>query len=124
MIAGPFESHTLAGRRFVCDGDDDAQLQPNGKNNEVKPGGDSSNRVIQSRVPGVIEGTNLVFDVDRGDVEYLEDLKNKGRFFDYSGTTNDGIIYSGSVVITGDLKFSFKNGTVPVTLSGTFEKQG
>ena len=124
MIAGPFESHTLAGRRFVCDADDDAQIQMNGKSNEVKPAGDATNRVIQTRVPGTLEGTNIVFDPERGDVEFLQDLKDKGAPFDYSGTTNDGIIYSGSVVLTGDLKFSFKNGTVPITLSGTFEKQG
>jgi hypothetical protein len=124
MFAGPFESHTLAGRRFVCDAGDDAVLQMNGKNNELKPSGDGTNRVIQSRVSGLLEGSNIVFDPESGDVEYLEDLKNKGEFVDYSGTTNDGVIYSGSVVITGELKFSFKNGTVLVTLSGTFEKQG
>jgi hypothetical protein len=124
MIAEPFESHTLAGRRFVCDGDDDAVLQLNGENNEMKPNGDSSNRVIQTRTIGTLEGTNLEFDPERGDVEFLQDLKDRGATFDYSGTTNDGTIYSGSVVITGELKFSLKNGTVPVTLSGTFEKQG
>ena len=124
MIAGPFESHTIAGRRFVCDADDDAQLQMNGKNNELKPNGDGTNRNTQTRVPGKIEGSNIVFDPEAGDVEFLEEVKNEGKPVDYSGTTNDGIIYSGSVYITGDLKFSFKNGTVPITLSGTFEKQG
>jgi hypothetical protein len=124
MVAGPFESHTLGGRRFVCDADDDAQLMLNGKSNELKPNGDGTSRNIQTRVVGKIEGTNLNFDPEAGDVEYLLDLQNKGKPVDYSGTTNDGIIYSGSVVLTGDLKFSFKNGTVPVTLSGTFEKQG
>jgi len=124
MIAGPFESHTIAGRRFVCDADDDAVLQMNGKQNEMKPNGDSTNRVIQSRVPGVLEGTNIVFDDERDDIPFLQDIKDRGATVDYSGTTNDGVIYSGAVVITGDLKFSHKNGTVPITLSGTFEKQG
>lgn len=124
MIAGPFESHTIAGRRFVCDADDDAVLNMNGKENEVKPNGDSSNRVLQKRVPGVLEGTNIAFDQARGDEEFLNDIKDRGATVDYSGTTNDGVIYAGSVVITGPLKFSHKNGTVPVTLTGTFEKQG
>ena len=124
MIAGPFESHTIAGRRFVCDADDDAILQLGGKNNETKPNGDGTRRVLQSRVVGSLEGSNIEFDPDRGDVEFLNDIKNKGESVDYAGTTNDGTIYSGSVVITGDLKFSFKNGTVPVTLMGHFEKQG
>lgn len=124
MIAGPFESHTLAGRRFVCDGDDNSVLQMNGKNNEYKRNGDTTGRVIQSQVPGSLEGSNLVFDPKNGDVEFLEELQRAGKLFDYSGTANDGTIYSGSVVITGELKFSYKNGTVPVTLMGTFEKQG
>jgi len=124
MIAGPFESHVIAGRRFVCDAEDDAVLKMNGKENELKPNGDSSNRVTQKRVPGTLEGTNLAFDEARDDESFLNDIKDKGKPVDYSGTTNDGVIYSGSVVITGELKFSHKNGTVPVTLSGTFEKQG
>jgi hypothetical protein len=28
------------------------------------------------------------------------------------------------VQITGELKFDYKEGTVPVTLTGTFQKQG
>jgi hypothetical protein len=124
MLGGVFESHTIAGRRFICDADDDAQLTMNGKNNEMKPNGDASNRVIQHRVAGVLEGTNIVFDPEMGDVEFLQDLKDRGATVDYSGTTNDGTIYSGAVVVTGDLKFSYKNGTVAVTLSGVFEKQG
>jgi hypothetical protein len=124
MVAGPFESHTLAGRRFVCDGEDAAQLQLNGKSNEVKPAGDGTNRVVQSRIAGTLEGTNLTFDPANGDDDYLQALRIGGKFFDYSGTTNDGIVWAGSVQITGDLKFDYKAGTVPITLSGTFQKQG
>jgi hypothetical protein len=124
MIAGPFESHTLSGRRFVCDAEDTAQLQIQGRNNEVKAAGDGTNRVVQSRVPGTIEGTNLVFDPSNGDDDHLQELKDSGKFFDYSGTTNDGFVWAGSVQITGDLKFDYKAGTVPVTLSGIFFKQG
>jgi hypothetical protein len=124
MIAGPFESHTLNGRRFVPDGEDSAQLQLNGKSNEVKPAGDGTNRVIQSRIAGTLEGSNLVFDPANGDDDFLQELRNGGKFFDYSGTSNDGIIWAGSVQITGDLKFDYKAGTVSVTLTGTFQKQG
>ncbi|GHU66642.1 hypothetical protein FACS189447_07930 [Spirochaetia bacterium] len=124
MTGGPFESHTLAGRRFTCDAEDTAQLQINGKSNDVKPNGDGTNRVTQSRVAGTLEGTNIVFDPANGDDDYLVDLRNSGKFFDYSGTSNDGVIWAGSVQITGDLKFDYKAGTVPITLSGTFQKQG
>lgn len=124
MVSGPFESHTLAGRRFACDAEDGVQLQLNGKSNTVKPNGDGSNRVTQARVTGSLEGTNLIFDPANGDDDFLQELCDGGKFFDYSGTTNDGIIWAGSVQITDDLKFDYKEGTVGVTLKGSFQKQG
>ena len=124
MIGGPFTSHVLNGRRFVCDADDTAQIQVQGKSNEAKSNGDGSIRFIQSRVPGTLEGTNLVFDPANGDDDYLIELRDSGLPFDLSSTANDGTVWSGSVQITGDLKFDYKEGTVPVTFSGQFQKQG
>jgi hypothetical protein len=124
MLAGPFESHTLGGRRFACDAEDAIQIQLNGKSNDVVPNGDGTNRVKQSRVVASIEGANLTFDPEKGDPDYLQELRDKGEMFDYSGTTNDGTIYSGSMQITDDLKFDFKEGTVSVTMKGFVTKQG
>ena len=124
MVGGPFSSHTLAGRRFVCDAEDTAQLQIQGRDNEGKPNGDGTIRFIQTRVPGTLEGTNLTFDPANGDDDFLLELKNSGIPFDYSGTANDDTVWAGSVQITGEVKFDYKEGTVPVTLTGTFQKQG
>jgi hypothetical protein len=99
-------------------------MQLNGKSNDVVPNGDSTVRVKQSRVLASIEGTNLVFDPEAGDIEFLQNLRDTGTPFDYSATTNDGTIYAGSIQITDDLKFNFKEGTVSVTLKGTVQKQG
>lgn len=124
MIAGPFESHTLGGRRFSCDAEDDTKLKLSGKSNEVKPNGDGSMRVIQKREIASIDGVNLVIDLDNGDDEYLQDLRNSGKMFDYSGTTNDGTVWSGSVQIVDDVEISFKEGTASISLKGNVEKQG
>jgi hypothetical protein len=124
MVAGPFESHTLAGRRFAPDAEDAVQMELGGKSNDVVPNGDGTFRTKQSRVVASIEGVNLTFDPDNGDDEYLQDLRNKGVPFDYSGTANDGTIYIGSMQITNDLKFDFKEGKVSVTLKGSIQKQG
>jgi hypothetical protein len=124
MLAGPFESHTLGGRRFACDAEDGIQMQLGGKSNDVVPNGDGTSRVKQSRVVASIEGANLQFDPEAGDMEYLQGLRDAGKPFDYSGTTNDGTIYAGSMQITDDLKFDFKEGTVSVTLKGSVQKQG
>jgi len=123
-VGGPFESHTLNGRRFVCDADDDAQIQIQGFSNEVKVAGDGSNRLLKSRVPGTLEGCNIVYDPSNGDDDFLVELKNEKDYINYSGTECDGTIWTGRVQITGDLKFSAKNKTVPVTLTGIFQKQG
>jgi hypothetical protein len=124
MLAGPFESHTLGGRRFAPDAEDAIQMQLSGKSNDVVPNGDGTSRVKQSRIVASIEGTNLQFDPENGDVEYLQELRDAGKLFDYSGTTNDGTIYSGSMQIVDDLKFDFKEGTVSITLKGSVTKQG
>jgi hypothetical protein len=124
MLAGPFESHTLGGRRFAPDAEDAVQMQLGGKSNDVVPNGDGTNRVKQSRIVASIEGANLQFDPENGDVEYLQELRDAGKLFDYSGTTNDGTIYSGSMQIVDDLKFDFKEGTVSITLKGSVTKQG
>ena len=123
-VGGPFESHTLNGRRFVCDSDDDAQIQLQGLSNEVKVNGDGSLRLLKGRHPGTIEGTNLEYNPANGDDDYLKELKDGNDWINYSGTEVDGTVWSGKVQITGDLKFSTKNKTVPITLTGTFQKQG
>jgi hypothetical protein len=124
MIAGPFESHIIGGRRFVSDSEDTAVLQLQGRDNEGKQNGGGTLRNTQKRVPGILEGTNITFHAENGDDDFLLEKKNEGKFIDYSGTTNDGLVIAGSVQITGELKFNYKDGTVPITLTGTFQKQG
>ncbi len=124
MVAGPFESHTFNGRRFACDAEDDVKLKLSGKNNEVKPNGDGTTRVTQQRTIASLDGINLVIDLDNGDDEFLQDLKDSGEMFDYSGTTNDGVVWSGKMQIVDDMEISFKEGTASVSLQGHLEKQG
>ena len=123
-VGGPFESHTINGRRFVCDADDDAQIQPQGFTNETKVAGDGSMRLLKSRIPGTLEGSNIVYDPTNGDDDFLVEARDSKEFLNYSGTEVDGTIWTGRVQITGDLKFSAKNKTVPITLTGKFQKQG
>jgi hypothetical protein len=115
---------TLSGRRFACDAEDNVQLQMGGFKNEVKPNGDGSLRILKGRVAATVEGANMQYDFERGDVEFLQELRDGLDFFDYSATAVDGTIYSGSMQITDDLKFSFKEGTVGISLQGKVEKQG
>jgi hypothetical protein len=80
--------------------------------------------MTKERVPGTLEGSNIYYDSSNGDDDYLRNLRDGKDWIEYSGTECDGIIWTGRVQITGDLKFSTKNKSVPITLTGNFQKQG
>jgi hypothetical protein len=124
MIAGPFQSHTFSGRTYKCDAEDDVTITIGGRQNEVVPNGDGTTRVKQTRLVGTMEGINLVCDPATDDMNYLLELQEKGEPFDYSGTTNDGTIWTGKIQISDRPKLSHKEGTMEVTLVGDFEIQG
>jgi hypothetical protein len=122
--SGPLESATLAGRRFAIDAEADAKIIIGGYKNDVKPNGDKSFRILKSLEASGVESMPLQYDNDRGDREFLQGLRDGLEPFDFSCTEVDGTIYSGSMQITDDLKFSTKEGTVDVSVAGKIEKQG
>jgi hypothetical protein len=121
---GPIESVTLAGRRFSVAGDADGNKDLGGFSNDMQMNGDGTMRMVKTRIPALLEGITLDYDEDRGDLEYLQELRGGMELFDVSITECAGVIHSGSMQLTGDLKASTMNGTVPVTLTGVMEKQG
>jgi hypothetical protein len=126
MASGPAESITIAGRRFVCNSDDDVSVQLSGWTNEVKMHGDGSSHVAKSRKPGKIDGLNVYIDHEQDDLEFLQTEADKHSYLDVSLTMCDGRVYAGSMQITGDgTAEGSKEGFAPVTLEGpTLEKQG
>jgi len=126
MASGPAESISLAGRRFVCNNEDDVSIQLHGFTNETQMHGDGSSHVAKSRKPGVIDSINVYIDPQRDDLEYLQGLANRMETFDVSITLVDGIVYSGSMQLVGDsTALGVREGFAPITLSGSvLEKQG
>ena len=126
MASGPAESITIAGRRFVCNADDDVNIQLPGWTNEIKMHGDGSSHNAKSRKPGKIDSLNVYIDHERKDLEYLQEQADKHSNLDISLTLCDGIVYAGSMQITGDATAEgTKEGYAPLTLEGpTLEQQG
>jgi hypothetical protein len=122
-ISGPIESITIAGRRFAVHGEDAGNISLSGMTNEVKFNGDGSKRIVRGRVSGMIENLNVQITHERKDLEYLTDLRGKSDFFDISITFVDGIVYSGSMQFTGDIKEDTMEGTAGITLEGDLEMQ-
>jgi hypothetical protein len=125
MASGPAESITIAGRRFVCNSDDDVSVQLPGWTNEMKMHGDGSGHMAKSRKPGKIDGLNVYIDHERDDLEFIQTNADKHEFLDTSLTLCDGRVYAGSLQITGDSTAEgTKEGYAPLTLEGVnLEKQ-
>ena len=125
MASGPAESVVIAGRRFVCNSDDDVSIQLPGWTNEVKMHGDGSAHTAKSRKPGKIDGLNVYIDHERDDLEFIQTNADKHENLDISLTLCDGRVYAGSLQITGDSTAEgTKEGYAPLTLEGAnLEKQ-
>jgi hypothetical protein len=122
-ISGPIESITIAGRRFVVDGEDAANVVLSGFKNEIKFNGDGSKRIIRSRVSGSIKNLNVQSTHANKDLEYLRDKQSTSDFFDVSITYCDGTIYSGSMQFVDDITEDTQQGTIGISLDGDLEMQ-
>ena len=124
-VGGSIESITLDGREFPVAADAEAQRKLGGFENEIELNGDSSARIIKTRVALMIEGLTVEVDDDRGDHEYVQGLADGNDFFPIVITYASGISYQGSAQLTGDIQASSQKATMPITLKGpgTLTKQ-
>jgi hypothetical protein len=126
MASGPAESIIIAGRRLVCNAEDDVSIQLSGWTNKNKLHGDGSSHIAKARKSGTIEALNVYIDHERDDLEFIQTEMDKHSYLDVSLTMCDGRVYAGSMQFTGDSTAEGgKDGFAPITLEGpTLEKQG
>jgi len=118
MKGGPIESITIQGRTFAVAQDSDPDRVLGGKQNSIEANGDGSVRVIQEQVPSKIDGIAIVIDDDRGDQEFIQDLKDQGELVDVSVTYVTGSVYYGSMAVVDASKYSPKKATMEIHLAG------
>ncbi len=124
MASGCIESIVINGRRFTTDAEDTCEITYDGFENEVKPNGDGTMRVVKSRHAGKIEGLNILMDPSRDDQEFIKEAQDSMDFFDVSATLVDGVVIGGSMQLTDAVSTDLKEGTAGITLEGTLEKLG
>lgn len=122
MASGALESIVINGRRFTCKSDDSCEIELPGFHNETVVHGDGSITYKKIRHTGHISGINIFMDVERGDLEFLQEAQNGLEPFDVSATEVDGTVYSGSMQITEEIKKNSGENTVSITLEGSVEK--
>lgn len=115
---GALESVVLNGRRFTCDAENEASVDLSEWDNEVKPNSDGTFRTVKSRHVQKIESLTLEIDVDRGDVDFINEVKAKLAPVPLSATRVDGKMYEGEVMITDATSLNDNESTMEVTLTG------
>lgn len=117
-VGGSIQEITLAGRTFAVAADAEAQRKLGGFENEVMANGDSTARLIKTRVPLTLDGLTVENDDSRGDQEFLQELADRNDFFPISITYASGVVYQGQAQITGEMQSSSQNATTAISLSG------
>lgn len=117
-IGGSIESVSLAGRVFSVASDADTQRKLGGYENEVQMNGDGTGRMIKTRVAAQITGLQLSINDERGDDEFITELKNGLDFFPAVVTYASGVSYSGKLQIVGEHVYNSQAGTATVDLHG------
>ena len=115
---GALESVVLNGRRFTCDAESETSVYLSEWDNEVKPNSDGTFRTVKSRHVQKIEKLTLEIDVDRGDVDFINEVKAKLAPVPLSATRVDGKMYEGEVMITDSTSLNDNESTMEVTLTG------
>lgn len=117
-IGGPLESVSIAGREFKVTADADVGRKLGGFENEYQSNGDGSARMIKTRVPWTLGSMTVEIDDDRGDQEFLDQVKDSAADVDISATFISGAVYVGTGNISGEFVANSASASAGFELSG------
>jgi len=120
-VGGSIQEIALDGRTFAVAADAESQRKLGGFENEVQANGDSTARIIKTRVPLSLDGLTLETDDTRGDQEFLQNLANGNAYFVVAITYASGETYQGLAQIVGEMQTSSQSATSAVSLMGPGE---
>lgn len=117
-IGGSLKSMEIAGRYFSSPADTDIKYSLGGYNNDAKPTGDGKGIVTQTMTLCSASGCVVVADASKGDLEYLQDFANSGKFRPVVLNFAGGESYSANMQINGELSASTQSATASFDLMG------
>jgi hypothetical protein len=124
-VGGSVIAVNVGGREFPATADADITRKLGGFENEVQSNGDSSARIVKTRVPSGITGVVVECDDTRSDQEYLQSIADANDFTVFGYTLASGVTYQGRAIIVGELASSSQNATCSFDVmgSGIFTQQ-
>lgn len=115
---GDITQLTIAGREFDVVTDANVTYRTNGFMNENTPTGNGGLHTKRTRKLGGFDSLPIDLDPSKKDLEYLQGLSDEGEPVPMAMTLAGGEIYSGDLVIEGELDANTGDGQVEVTALG------
>jgi hypothetical protein len=120
---GDIRQVTIDGREFDAAAGSSWTYKLGGFDNETTINGNGVLTVTQRRMTAGIGDAAISIDPERGDLEFIQALKNSGRAVPVTMTLADNSTYSGSLVVTGETQANAGDGQTTLELRGsTFER--
>ena len=117
-VGGPMSSFSVDGRSFSVAADADVNRDIGGDNNEIQSNGDKTARIVKAAVPWKVEGISASVDDFLEDHEFLQQIADTSDFHTLRFNFASGAVWQGSGTISGELKYSAANTTMPLEFSG------
>lgn len=117
-VGGSIESISIRGRLFPVASDAEANKKLGGFENEVAANGDSTARLIKTKVPWSIDGLQVEINDTRGDAEFLQEIADALDFVDITMTLASKVTYAGTGTITDEVQSSSQSATATINLQG------
>lgn len=116
---GDVRQLTLDGSSYDIKSESEMEINQGGFENEAVTSGNGNVGATQKRVPASVTGISIITDEDNGDFQKLKTLSDSGKSVPMSMTLANGVVYSGSVFITGPVVKKTSDGSVEIAVSGS-----
>lgn len=117
-VGGSIQSISIRGRLFPVASDAEANKKLGGFENEVQANGDSTARLIKTRVPWSIDGLQVECNDARADHEFLKEIADGLDFVAITMELASGVVYEGTGQIVDEVQASSQSTTATITLMG------
>ena len=118
-IGGSIRELSLNGRVFAPTADASTTTNLGGYSNTTEPNGNLTGRQVKTAMPWSVKGNSVEIDLNRGDMEFLQDIADRFDFVPITITFVDGTTYQGAGLIEGDLEYSNDSASASFDLSGS-----
>jgi len=119
QIGGSILSISLNGRQFSVPADADFSQKIGGFENEVMANGDSTSRLLMTRVPFKLSSVSVAIDDTIQDFEFLQSIADAKEFADLVVEFASGALWTGQGQIIGELTRATATATSEFEISGT-----